>query len=138
MAKSASEVTKKWVQRTSGATQAYREGVMGVTEAPGKSAARAVDRMIQKLIEARDSGDLQKAMESVSLEEWKRLTSEKGASRLASGVQAAEGKMQKHMSNFLPFVESVKQSLPPRGTLQENLQRMMENAQKLSEYKKPR
>ena len=138
MPKSPTEVAAKWKQRTAASTQAYRDGVQSVTEAPGAAAARNIDRMINRLIELRDSGELARAMSSVSLESWKQSTLEKGSQRIAGGVQAAEGKMANFMAEFLPFAESVSQSLPPRGDFSQNMQRMVDNATKLHEFKRSR
>lgn len=138
MAKSAKMVAQKWATRTAGAVQNYKEGIQSVKTAPGEKAAQAVDRMIAALVAARDSGDLQAAMRAVSLSEWQQAALNKGAERLASGARQAEGKMEKFMNEFLPYADSVAQSLPERGDLEQNLGRMMENARRLSQFKKSR
>ena len=136
MAKNPNEVAQKWAQRTAGATDAYRRGVEAVREAPGAKAAQRVDAMIQRLMELRDSGELQRRMESVGVEEWRRMTLEKGPERLASGVRAAQPKMTEFLKEFLPYAENVAASLPPRGSFEDNVNRMVENARRLREFKR--
>jgi len=133
-----SEVAAKWATRTAAAVSDYKTGIDSVRVAPGESAAQAVDRMIAKLQALRDSGELAQSMRSVSLAEWQRAAKEKGAERLASGARQAQGKMAQFMTDFLPFVDSVRASLPPRGDMEQNLQRMMQNARDIAQYKRKR
>lgn len=133
-----SEVAQKWATRTAGAVSDYKAGIDSVRVAPGESAAQAVDRMIAKLQALRDSGELAQSMRSVSLADWQRAAKEKGAERLASGARQAQGKMASFMQDFLPFVDSVRSSLPPRGDMEQNLQRMIQNARDISQYRRKR
>lgn len=130
------EVAAKWANRTSGATAEYKAGVQAVKQAPGVAAAAAVDRMIARLQELRDSGKLAQRMQSVSLSEWQAAALGKGADRLASGARAAQPKMQQFMSEFLPFVEGVANSLPARGDFSQNMQRMIANAEAIHQFKR--
>lgn len=136
--KNPQEVAKKWANRVANSASDYRAGVMAVREAPGAAAARAVDRMIERLIALRDSGQLQAAMQSVSLQDWQRAAVEKGADRLASGARAAEPKMQNFLAEFLPYVESVKASLPERGNMDQNIERMLANVRGMARFKRTR
>ena len=135
MAKSPADIAAKWANRTAQATTEYKQGVEGVSVAPGEAAAAAVHRMVAELQRQLDSGELEAAMRSVSLSEWKQATLQKGAERLASGARTAQPKMQKFMSQFLPYAENVSKSLPPRGDFSQNMQRMIENAEKLHQFK---
>jgi hypothetical protein len=138
MAKNSQQVAKKWVSKMSGASEAYKQGIESVQRSPGEAAAAAVPRMIQKLMEMHESGELQRRMASVGLAEWKEAAKNKGASRLASGAAAAEGDFANFMSEFLPFVENVKQNLPERGDFNQNMQRMLANAEALHKFKRSR
>lgn len=134
----AQEVAAKWASRTANAVSDYKAGVMAVKEAPGAAAARQVGRMIDRLQQMAASGELQAAMQSVSLADWQRATAEKGGERLASGARQSQGKMQQFLTEFLPYVQSVKESLPSRGTPEENIERMLQNVRQLSKFKKRR
>lgn len=135
-AKNASDVAKRWASRVANSASDYRAGVMAVKEAPGAAAARAVDRMIEELIRQRDSGELQARMQSVSLQEWQKAAADKGADRLAGGARAAESKFTNFMQQLLPYVESVKASLPPRGSQEQNIERMLANVRAMAQFKR--
>jgi hypothetical protein len=60
---------------------------------------------------------------AVSLNSWQQDTINKGIPRVATGAQAATSKMASVMTSLLPAIAAAKASLPPRGNLQQNLQR---------------
>lgn len=119
----AEEFAAKWAQRTSAAVEDYRRGVQRVQTAPGALAARnqagyvaGVQRSAQKW--ARRVG-------SVSLGEWQQAASEKGAQRLASGVQAATPKMAQFAAEVLPHIERGQQLIAqmPKGDVEQGIAR---------------
>ena len=130
------EVSRKWVRNTQAASGAYKDGVMAVTVAPSQAAVAGIDRMINKLIEMRDSGELARRIGATSLEDWKKACTEKGASRISQGVAQASGKMDKFYADFLPYVQSVVNNLPPRGDEEQNIQRMIANVRGIAAFKK--
>lgn len=128
------QIAEKWATRLGGATQSIQDGVNRVTTAPGQKAAQQKQAYVDNVVAKSDKWAARVA--AVSLEEWKSATVA-GASRVSAGAQAKKGKMQRHMENFLPFLDTVQAKVAqmPRGTLEQNLARMMVNARELSQYR---
>lgn len=128
-------ITEKWKTRTSGATAQVVEGVRRVTEAPTAKAARQKQAWINNTIAKQDKWERNTA--AVTLEEWRAAT-EAGAQRIAAGVQAKAGKMERFLGEFLPFVENVQRQVnqTPRGDLETNLARMVQNARLISQFRR--
>lgn len=131
----AASVTEKWAQRTSGATQQVIEGVRRVQTAPGIKAAAQKAAYLANIQAKVDKWE--NNTKAVTLQSWQAAT-EAGASRIAAGVNAKKGKMESFLNEFLPYVETVQRQVEamPRGSLEQNLARMMENARKLSQFKR--
>lgn len=125
----------KWAQRLSASTQQIQQGVANVTEAPGKKAAAQVQSYLNGIQAKVDKW--QRNVGRVSLEEWKAATTA-GAARVAQGAQAKQGKVESFQREFLPFLDQVQRrvSAMPRGTLEQNLARMVENARGISQFKR--
>lgn len=128
-------ITEKWKTRTAGATQQVVEGVRRVTEAPTAKAARQKQAWINNTIAKQDKWERNTA--AVTLEEWRSAT-EAGAQRIAAGVQAKAGKMERFMNEFVPFLENVQRQVnqTPRGDMETNLARMVQNARLISQFKR--
>lgn len=117
------QAAEKWRRNTAAAADAYKEGVDSVDTAPGEQAAAAVDRYAEGVMQAVQDGRYVEGVRSVSLSEWKDAAKNKGAARLASGAQAAKPKTQAAMERNFANIDRVRQSLPPRGDLEANIQR---------------
>lgn len=128
-------ITEKWKTRTAGATQQVVEGVRRVTEAPTAKAARQKQAWINNTIAKQDKWERNTA--AVTLEEWRAAT-EAGAQRIAAGVNAKAGKMERFLQEFLPHVENVQRqvNMTPRGDLETNLTRMVQNARLMSQFRR--
>lgn len=134
----AASVAQRWSTGLGGATQRIQQGVESVTTSPGQLAARQAQVWVQNTQAAQ--AKFQKNAAAVSLSSWQSATVNKGIPRIASGATAAEPKVQAFMSTFLPFVQAQVNQLPPRGNLQQNIQRavqMMNNMTKFPGYQKP-
>lgn len=107
----ATEIADKWKRRAMGASSDYKKGIERVTESPTEKAANKADKMRANLLKALDEGKWEKALRSVSLEEWKRMASTKGATNYATGISASESKMAEFMSEILPHIESGQRAL---------------------------
>jgi len=131
----AQSITDKWATRTSGATQQVIEGVKRVQQAPGAKAAAQKQVWLQRIQERQDKWANNVA--AVGLQSWQDSTIN-GAQRIAAGVQAKKGKMESFLTDFLPHVERVQQRVQamPRGSLEQNLNRMLENARGLATFKR--
>ena len=125
MAASAADIAKRWVQNTAASTGRYTEGVNAVQVAPGEQAAAASDRWRNGVNRAAADGSFERGCRSVSLSDWKKVTVEKGAARLATGAQAAAPKMERFMRAFLPLQEQMSAQIAamPRGTVADSIAR---------------
>lgn len=87
------EIAQKYARNVQNSTEDYRRGVERVQEAPGQRAARKQDKMRQNILAALDSGRWAERVSSVSLEQWKQNTIDKGVARLGAGAAAAQDKV---------------------------------------------
>lgn len=128
-----SQVAAKWAQNTGNATQAYTDGVKAVTVAPGQLAARSADLWATNVVQAKPRFATNSA--KVTLAEWQDAAANKGAARLASGVSAAQPKFEQQIGKVLQHIDAGVRSLPARGTLDQNINRMTQFVRHMSNYK---
>lgn len=124
---------QNWANKLSGAQQAYTDGVNGVTVAPGQLAAAAGDRWAANTQAALPRFKANSA--AVTAEQWKAAAITKGAGRLASGATAAQDKVAAVFAKLFPAIANTVQSLPPRGTIEQNIERSRQMALKLNAMK---
>jgi hypothetical protein len=117
------EAAQAWAQRLSGSTDRIQRGVQGVTTAPGQAAARQKAVWAQNVAQAQDKWASRVA--SVSLPDWQQAMITKGVQRVGTGAQAAQPKMAQFMGQLLPHIQSGLGSLPARGNLDANINRMV-------------
>jgi hypothetical protein len=122
-----------WASRLGAATQAYTDGVNGVTIAPGQLAAAAGDRWLANTTSALPRFKANSA--AVQLGTWQQAAASKGAPRLASGAAAAQPKVETVFAKLFPAIRSAVQSLPARGTIDQNIERSAQFARKLNSMK---
>lgn len=115
------QIAQKWATNLGAAGPSIQAGVQAVTVAPGQAAARQKSVWVQNVTAAQDKWASNVA--SVSLPEWQQAMIQKGAPRIASGATAAQPKFTAFMTKLLPYINSAKASLPPRGNLEQNLAR---------------
>ena len=132
---SAASAAERWVSGLSGSTGKITEGVNAVTSSPTEAAASSLDRYLQSVTEAVQSGRMADQLRKVSLESWKQSFIQKGIPRIAGGARASQGKFENFLRGFLPFVEAAVKNLPPRGDFTQNLNRMNLLVTELHEYK---
>ena len=123
----ASEYVEKWSRRTKGATEDYRKGIERTSTAPGDKAAAQADLMARKVAESIASGKWQRAVSGVTLQEWKNAALNKGAGRIAAGVDGAQQKSMQMAEKLLAAVDSAvsQTNAIPRGSFEDNVQRMV-------------
>lgn len=135
---SPSEARAKHATRLKGATADIRAGVERVKTAPGLQAAAKTEKMRANLMAALDSGKWAQRVGSVSLEDWKRLMSDKGIQRIAAGIDGAAEKMEEFYAQLFPFQENLQSKIGklPDLTLEDNITRMTEFVRGMSQFKR--
>jgi hypothetical protein len=121
MAQTPDQIAANWASRLGASTQKIQDGVNSVTVAPGQAAARQADVWLQNTQASQAKWKARVA--SVSLADWQAAMNGKGVQRIAAGATAAQPKFQAFMTQFLPYVQAGRNSLPPRGTLDQNINR---------------
>lgn len=123
----------KWQRNTAGASDAIKQGVMAVTQAPGQKAAAAKDLWLANVNAS--AGRWATAVGNVSLQDWQNAIINKGIPRITQGAAQAQGKVQAFLQSWLPFQQQVVAGLPARGGLEQNIQRMEQLVRKNAEAK---
>lgn len=125
---------EKWKRNISAATPDIQAGIQATTEAPGLKAAAQSGAYLAGVQNNVDKW--KKNVAAVSVDEWKRLALA-GVGRIAQGAAAKQGRVEAFNSQFYPHLERVQQELKtiPRGSLEQNLARMLQNARRNSEFK---
>jgi hypothetical protein len=123
-----------------GATEDIRRGIERVTVAPGQSAAANQEAMQRNLNESIDSGRWARRVASVSLQDWKTAATTKGLQRVASGAQAAEGKMQRVAQELLPAVDAAAAAARqiPKVTIEDSINRAATFMRQMRQFKERR
>lgn len=120
-----------WVRGMQGSTAKITAGVNAVTVAPGQAAARQAGVWAANTAAAQQK--YAKNVASVSLQDWQAAVLNKGVQRVAAGATASEGKMAAAMTQILPQIANIVQSLPPRGDINANIQRAVTYMTKASQ-----
>lgn len=118
----ASDAAAAWAQRLASSSDKITKGIQAVTTSPGQAAARQKNLYLQQVQAAGDKWAARVA--AVSTSEWQQAAISKGVPRIASGATAAQPKMEQFMSQLLPHIASQVASLPPRGGIDQNIDRM--------------
>lgn len=130
------QAADNWASGMAQATQKMKAGIEAVSTSPMELAASRVDAYVAGVNRAASSGKYAAGLRRVSLQDWKRLMIDKGLGRIAGGAAAGKPKMLSFLQEFLPFVEQVRASLPPRGGLEQNIQRMVLQVQGNSQFRR--
>lgn len=125
---SPSDAAEKHARRTKASIEDYKAGVSRVTESPTAKAAAAEDKWKAGVERAASQGKFKAGLNRVSLEEWKRKTLNKGAGRIAAGVDEARDKTQKFFEDFLPHVAELQSKLEgmASNTIEDSIARATE------------
>lgn len=119
----ADQAAQKWAQRMAASGDQIRDGVNGVTVAPGVTAAKAKNLWVQRVTASADKWATRVA--SVPLAEWQSKMIDVGIPRVAQGASANVGKVQDFMSQFLPHLDAgvAKVKQMPKGGLDASIAR---------------
>ena len=123
---SADRISDKWNRHMKGAVSDIQAGLDAMTVDPGQKAVDAQDKMKANLIESIDSGIWAKRRLEVSKAEFVKITKEKVAKNLNTGVDAGMPKRKKfdtwlvgRLNQILPEIASM-----PDMTLSDSLERV--------------
>ncbi len=132
------EAAAKWAARTSAASSDYASGVMRVTQAPGAAAAAASSKWQARVADPSTKSKFERGSSAVSLQAWQQAASQKGASRLASGAQAAAPKFEQTMAKLLPYIATARAAVRamPSGDLEQNIARSAAMARAMAKFQK--
>lgn len=113
----------KWQSRlTTAATDGtIAAGIDAVTVSPGVAASRSADLWAQNTVAAKPLFQANSA--KVSLSDWQAAAKGKGIDRISSGATAAQPKMAASLAKLIPAINTIKGTLPPRGSFAQNMQR---------------
>lgn len=138
MAKNPTRVAEKWVRNLSGSTTEIRDGVQAVTESPTAKAADQAEKYRLNVNAAVDSGKYANRLRSVSLEQWKQATLDKGIGRIATGAAAAEGDFADFMGELIPFQEGLQRQIDamPDTTLEDAIARQAAWTRGMAEFQR--
>ena len=132
---SAQALAAKWQAKFGASTEAYKAGVAAVTVAPSQSAIAAKDRWIANLNAAAAAGRYEAGLSKVTLSDWKAAATDKGAANMAAGARLGAIKVQQAEQRMGPIRDSIVQGLPPRGTLDQNIERASQMARQMAATK---
>lgn len=118
---SAAEAANRWQTGFSGAGARWTAGIQAVDTPPGQAAAAQQARYVAGV--NANANKWATRVAGVSLATWKQVSVDKGASRLASGATAGMPKYQARIGAVLDAERSIISSLPPRGTVEQNIAR---------------
>ena len=132
------QFAEKWARRTGQATQDYIAGVRGVREAPGQQAAEKADKLLAGVTRSINDGKWQARVSAVSLQSWQDAAVNKGAQRIAAGVQGAQNKMTRFASEVLPYLDNVVSEVKamPDMTLEDRINRSSEFQRLMSQFRR--
>src|SRR5712691_80558 len=119
---SAADVAQRWQSGFSNAGTKWEAGINAVDIAPGIAAAAASDRYLAGVNNNVDKFRTNVAKKT--LQEWKADSVAKGKPRLASGAQVGAPKYQAKIGPVLNAIGQLRDSMPPRGDIMANLQRV--------------
>ena len=104
-----------------------------MTVAPGQAAAKQKGVWVNNVTAAADKWATRVA--AVPLSDWQQAMINKGVPRIATGATAAQPKMATFMGKLLPYIGAGQASLPARGDLNANVQRMVAWVTYMSKFK---
>lgn len=125
--RSVEEVLASWTTNTtSAAGTKYKQGIMGVKQAPTELAAAKVNEYLAGVQRAVSDGSYVRGLQRVGLAEWQAAAINKGAANISTGVNNAKDKMRRNLAKLLPLTEQIKQTVRqmPKGNLEEGLARV--------------
>lgn len=125
----------KWGTNLNASGTYIKNGVNRVTVAPGQAAAAASDRMLAGVTNAIQTGTWQRAVSSVSLQQWQNAMINKGIPRLQTGITQAQNSKVDKITTLLSNVDAsaAAANALPKGGLQQGIARATEFMTQMSQ-----
>jgi hypothetical protein len=137
-ARNPQDVAQNWASKLGGATQKIANGVANPKRSPTQSAAAAADKWQARLADPATKAKFISSLGRVSTADWQAAMTSKGIPRIPSGANAAIPKFTTFLSSFLPFQDSVTQSVHalPSNNLEDNINRMVAQVRGTARYRR--
>ena len=119
----AATAAAKWARNLAAAGQTITDGVNNTTKDPIQLAIAAIPTAAANYAQAASSGRIQAGLQKSSKAAWQQGMIKKGVPRIAEGAAQATNKVQQKLATIINNVNSAVAQLPPRGSLEQNLQR---------------
>ena len=117
------QITQRWVQNGTASSQKYKDSIMSLVDDPLQKAADAGALYLQKIQEAEAMGKRAAGLRAFGFDNWKKVTASKGSVRLGQGMSESQDRYMRQMTQLLPFIDNLVDTLPPRGDLNANIAR---------------
>jgi hypothetical protein len=120
------QIAAKWKKNTNAAVNDYKVGIKNMKDNPLEKAIAKQEKMKTNWLASIDSGKWAARLGAYSFTAWQNACIEKGAVRITSGVNAAEGKMVAFMKVLMPHINEGRALLSNMSTdsFEDNLARM--------------
>lgn len=125
---------QRWAQNLGAAGSKITEGVAAVTVSPGQAASRQKNVWVQNVANSADKWA--RNVSAVTLTDWQTAMTTKGIPRIGQGATAAVDKMAAVNAKLYPFIQQGINSLPARGTLDQNINRAVAMIRHMSQFQK--
>src|SRR5271166_5595768 len=119
----AQQAAQKWSRNLASAGQTITDGVNNTNKDPIQLDIAAIPLAATNYAQAAASGRIQAGLQKSSKAAWQQGMIKKGVPRIAEGAAQAVPKVQQKLASIINAVNSATSQPPPRGSLEQNLQR---------------
>ncbi len=120
--KPASQWGANWAGSSAKASSNYSAGIQGYTGDWASATVAAQPQMLQNVTAAIQNGSWANGVQRAGTTKWKQM-SEAKAPNYSQGFMAGANNYAAAAAKLQPFLSSAVQALPPRGDINQNLQR---------------
>ena len=135
--KNVASVVSRQIANVNQAIPKIKEGIQAVSESPGVAAANNVAVMVQNFLAKFNSGELEAALRSIDLNDWKNAALE-GTARIGSGMERKRAvieefhrQLQDYQMRYTKDIDAM-----PSGTLESSRARMNANFDAMSQFRR--
>lgn len=121
--KTAQVAAANWSGASGRASTAYTEGVQSTTKDQAALAVAAIPRMVAGFNQAATNGSIAAGLQRGGTAYWKSQTQAK-VSNYTNGYSAGANNYAAAAAKFLPAINNIVAQLPPRGDINQNIERV--------------